>query len=140
MKIAALFDIHGNLPALDAVLADVRRERVDQIVFGGDVVPGPMPKETLARVFDVNLPVRFIKGNGDREVVTWKRGVETPAIPAAFRDAFRWVARDVTPAHEKAMDGWPASVRMAIDGIGDVVFCHATPRNDTEIFTKRTPD
>lgn len=140
MKIAVLYDVHGNLPALDAVLAEMRRERVDQIVFGGDIVPGPMPKETLARVLSVNLPVRFLKGNGDREAVSWKRGVESSAIPASFAETFRWVARDITREHEQAIDGWPPSVRMAVEGIGDVFFCHATSRNDTEIFTKRTAE
>jgi hypothetical protein len=47
-QIAAIYDVHGNLPALEAVLEDVRRAGVEQVVVGGDVLPGPMPRETLA--------------------------------------------------------------------------------------------
>ena len=66
MKIAALYDIHGNLPALDAVLDEVRREHVDLIVVGGDVLPGPIPLQTMDRLLTLDIPVRFIHGNGDR--------------------------------------------------------------------------
>src|SRR5262249_32962993 len=61
--VAGLFDIHGNLPALEAVLEEVRRAGVDQVIVGGDVVPGPMPNETVRRLLDLDLPVRFIHGN-----------------------------------------------------------------------------
>ena len=60
MRVAALYDIHGNLPALEAVLQDIRQANVDQIVVGGDVVPGPMPRETLRRLLDLDLPTHFI--------------------------------------------------------------------------------
>ena len=65
MRVAALYDIHGNLPALEAVLQDLRQADVDQVVVGGDVVPGPMPRETLRRLLDFDLPVQFIVGNGE---------------------------------------------------------------------------
>ena len=69
MRVAALYDIHGNLPALEAVLRDVRDAGVDHIVVGGDVLPGPMPRESLACLQNLDLPVQYIQGNGDREVV-----------------------------------------------------------------------
>ena len=69
MTIAALYDIHGNLPALDAVLAELQREPVDAIVVGGDVVPGPLPRETLARLLAMDIPVHFIVGNGELAVL-----------------------------------------------------------------------
>ena len=65
MRVAALYDIHGNLPALDAVLEDIRQVGVDRIVVGGDVLPGPMPRETMARLLELNIPTQFIYGNGD---------------------------------------------------------------------------
>ncbi len=65
MRVAALYDIHANLPALEAVLDEIRRVGVDQIVVGGDVVPGPMPRETLQRLLDFDRPVHFIHGNGE---------------------------------------------------------------------------
>src|SRR5690242_17375342 len=60
MRVAALYDIHGNLPALQAVLDDVHHAAVDQLVIGGDVIPGPLPRETLARLLDLPIPVQFI--------------------------------------------------------------------------------
>lgn len=50
LLIAALYDIHGNLPALEAVLLEIAREQVEQIVVGGDVLPGPMPRESMDRL------------------------------------------------------------------------------------------
>jgi putative phosphoesterase len=140
MRVAALYDIHGNLPALEAVLDDVHKAGADEIVIGGDVIPGPMPRETIARLLDVDLPVRFIHGNGDREVVAVMRGIETNTVPEKFRGVMRWVADQLDGDHERLLAGWPDTIRVAIRGIGDVLFCHATPRNDMEIFTRRTPE
>ena len=65
MRVAALCDIHANLPALDAVLGDVRAAGVDLIVFGGDIVPGPMMRETFTRILGLDIPTQFIYGNGE---------------------------------------------------------------------------
>lgn len=140
MRLAALYDIHGNLPALDAVLADLRTAGVDQIIVGGDVVPGPMPRETIDRLLTINMPVRFLQGNGDREIVSLRRGIQTGGFPEAFRPMMQWVADELTPDAEDLLASWPATVSMAVPGVGEVLFCHATPRNDLEIFTARTPD
>jgi len=56
MRIAAIYDIHANLPALEAVIGKIRHEQVDGIVVGGDVLPGPMPLETLERFQDLDCP------------------------------------------------------------------------------------
>jgi putative phosphoesterase len=140
MRVAALYDIHGNLPALEAVLAEVADANVDRIVVGGDVVPGPMPRECLARLITLEVPAQFIHGNGDREVLAQLRGTESAAIPERFRDAMRWNARQLPPDLDGVIAAWPATIRAEIDGVGAVLFCHATPRNDTEIFTRLTSD
>jgi putative phosphoesterase len=142
MRIAAIYDIHANLPALEAVLDDIRRAEVDQIVVGGDVLPGPMPRETIARVraLALDVPVQFIQGNGDRETLDWTRGMETAAIPEAYREAMRWVARQLLPEDEYLIANWPQTLRVQIPEIGEVLFCHATPRSDTQIFTRLTPE
>jgi putative phosphoesterase len=140
MRVAAIYDIHGNLPALEAVLQDIRREGVDRIVVGGDVVPGPMPRETLTFLLDLDIPVQFIRGNGDREVLGARAGIETGAVPEPFREVMRWTARQLDPEHERLLAGWPETLRMEIRGLGEVLFCHATPRSDTEIFTRLTPE
>src|SRR5947209_2685588 len=140
MRVAAIYDIHGNLPALEAVLREVRQAEVDQIVVGGDVLPGPMPRETIARLLDLDIPVRFIQGNGDRAVLEARTGTETGALPEQAREAVRWVARQLDPEHERLLASWPKTLQVEIRGLGEVLFCHATPRNDTEVFTRLTPE
>jgi putative phosphoesterase len=139
MRVAALYDIHGNLPALEAVLGDVRKTGVDQIVVGGDVVPGPMPRESLACLQSLDVPVQFIHGNGDRVVCAQMRGMEPSEVPERFRESIRWTAQQLHPEYEQVLASWPSTIRVEISGIGEVLFCHATPRNDTEIFTQLTP-
>jgi putative phosphoesterase len=138
MRLAALYDVHGNLPALEAVLADVRRAGVDRVVIGGDVLPGPMPRECLDAILDLGIPTEFIIGNGDRETVAAKHGKMSSMIPEAFRETMEWNAAHLNEADEKQVAGWPLTARLHIEGLGDVLFCHATPRNDTEIFTSTT--
>lgn len=140
MPVAVLYDIHGNLPALEAVLQDVRQAAVDRVVVGGDVVPGPMPRETLTCLLDLSLPVHFIQGNGDREVLARIAGSDTGAVPEPFREVMRWTAQQLQPEHARLLAGWPATLRVEVRGVGEVLFCHATPRSDTEVFTRLTPE
>jgi putative phosphoesterase len=141
MRVAAIYDIHGNLPALEAVLAEIRRADVDHVVVGGDVLPGPMPRETLDCLLGVeDIPVQFIRGNGDRAVLEEMAGAETSNVPEPFREVVRWSARQLEPEHERQLASWPPAVQLEIPGLGEVLFCHATPRNDTEIFARLTPE
>jgi len=109
------------------------------MVVGGDVLPGPMPRETLACLLDLDIPVQFIRGNGDREVLAEKAGTATGAIPERFREVIRWNAQQLDAEQERLVARWPETLRVEIQGIGTVLFCHATPRNDTEVFTRLTP-
>ena len=140
MRTAAIYDIHGNLPALEAVLDDIRQAHVDQIVVGGDVVPGPMPRETLASLLELTIQTHFIHGNGDREVIATRTSKETTAVPERFREVMRWNAQQILPEHERLLASWPLAVRLEIRGLGEVLFCHASPRNDTEVFTRFTSE
>ena len=140
MRVAALYDIHGNLPALEAVLEEVRQAEVDLVIVGGDVFPGPMSGDTLACLLDFDLPVRYIHGNGDREVLTLAAGHKSESVPESFRETIRWVVERLDPEHQRIMTGWPPTARVEIADLGDVLFCHATPRNDTDIFTRLTPE
>jgi putative phosphoesterase len=125
LRVAALYDIHGNLPALDAVLADVD---ADVILVGGDFVLGPWPAETYERLRSLGGDVRFIRGNADREVVDEEPG-RAPAELMKF-------ARERLPEEALAfLRTLPLS-----ETIGRVLFCHATPRNDEEIFTRISSD
>ena len=140
MRIAALYDIHGNLPALEAVMAEVRREEVDLVVVGGDVLPGPMPVETLEYITSLGIPTRFLQGNGDREVRNQMAGIESTIIPPPWREVMRWVAAQLTPEHGRILASWPATQTVEHESLGSILFCHATPRNDIEIFTRETPE
>ena len=80
MRVAALYDIHANLPALEAVVDDICSTRVDQIVVGGDVLPGPMPAETLDFLMSLDIPVHFIHGNGELAVLAQRSANDDPAI------------------------------------------------------------
>ncbi len=140
MRVAAIYDIHGNLPALEAVLQDIHQAEVDRIMVGGDVLPGPFPRETIDCLLGLDIPVQFIRGNGDREVLALMRGVETGTVPEKFRDVMRWVTQQLLPEGEMLLASWPATVRVQISELGEILFCHATPRSDTEIFTRLTPE
>jgi predicted phosphodiesterase len=139
MRVAALYDIHGNLPALEAVLEQVRQASVDQVVVGGDVLPGPMPSETLRCLLDFDIPVQFIYGNGEVAVLEQMAGNEPAGVPEQYRPAIRWTAEQVQE-HRALLSGWPMTFRFGVRGLGVVLFCHATPRNENECFTRLTPE
>jgi len=142
MKVAALYDIHGNLPALKAVLADVETERVDLIVMGGDVVPGPILLETIATLQALTIPVRRVRGNGDREVVAmFDTGVPSNEVPdGPPRVLLEWVVSQLSGAERDYLADFEPTVSIAGLAIGDALFCHGSPRGDTEIITMVTPD
>jgi putative phosphoesterase len=140
MRVAALYDIHGNLPALEAVILEMRRAGVDRVVVGGDVVPGPLPCETLARLLDLDLPVDFIRGNGEAAALAHLTGADLDALPEQAREAVHWSAEQLHSEYRRLLASWPGTLRLEIPGLGDVLFCHATPRSDTEIFTRLTPE
>lgn len=140
MRVAALYDIHGNLPALEAVLRQVIEAGVDAVVVGGDVLPGPMPRETLACLTTLELPVRFVRGNGDRVVAAYLAGGDISEVPAAFRDSIAWTAEQLDAGQRELLATWPALCELDVAGVGRVLFCHATSRNDVECFTRLTPE
>ena len=143
MRIAALYDIHANLPALEAVLQEVRDLKADRIVVGGDVLPGPFPQETIKVLQDVDIPTQFIHGNGDREVLAQMDGVESDwyrKSPEAWREPVRWTAQQLQSRYRRLLSSWPSTYQAGIPGLGNVLFCHATPHNDTDIFTRLTPE
>jgi predicted phosphodiesterase len=139
MRVAALYDIHGNLPALDAVLDQLRGTRVDAIVCGGDAIVGPQSRDVLDRLAASGMPVHYVRGNAEAAVAERLAGRVPAAVPELYRPAIDWTAAQIGPTHGAAIASWPLTVRLDLDGIGPVVFCHATPRDDNEIFTRVTP-
>jgi predicted phosphodiesterase len=151
MRVAALHDIHGNLPALEAVLQDIHQADVGQIVLGGDVVPGPMPREALGRLLDLGLPTRFIYGNGEMAILAQMTGARTGSVtywgttsgarpPESIVEIYRWTAAQLQPEFEPVLARWPKTLQLVIEGLGEVLFCHSTPRSETEVFTPLTSE
>jgi predicted phosphodiesterase len=133
VKVAALFDVHGNLPALEAVLADPRCAGVDVLVSGGDLVVGPYPAECLERLEALGDRVRFLRGNCDREAV------ETPA-DGELGAASSWSNARLGPERAARVARWPLTTELDVAGLGRVLFCHATPTSDVPILTRITPE
>lgn len=140
MRLAALYDIHGNLPALEATLAEVAEADVDALVVGGDVVPGAMSRATLDRLAGLVPAVRFLRGNGEADVLAVHRGESVARVPEAVRDGIRRCVEELGAVGLAELSRWPSEVRIRHPRLGEVLFCHATPRDDNEIFTRRTPE
>jgi putative phosphoesterase len=127
MRVAALADVHGNAPALAAVLEEVARERPDLVVFCGDLTWGSLPQETLALVRALEIPARFVRGNADR------------AVGTDLDSRGEWMDSMHTPEDRAFMSGFEATVLVEIDGLGPTCLCHGSPRSDEECVTERTP-
>src|SRR4051795_11878549 len=141
MRIAVVCDIHGNLPALDAVLAEIELHDVDGIVVGGDVVPGPFMAETVDRLRGLGDRARFVMGNGDREVVERfdaGAGVDV-AGDSQFERFTAWAASRLDRNQRDFLAAFEPVVRLPVDDVGPVLFCHGSPRSDTEMITQLTP-
>jgi len=114
MKIAAIYDIHGNLPALEAVLSEIDREGVDAIVVGGDIVPGPMPREVLELLLSLGDRVSWIRGNCEREIVEAFDGGTFDQIQSQeVRAATVWTAGQMERRHRDFMAGLPEKISFA---------------------------
>ena len=128
MRVAALSDIHGNLPALEAVLADVELEEVDAIVVAGDSVSAPWPSEVFDRLAAVGA--RTVRGNADRLEEVMRHDSHLAA----------WTADRLGPERLEIVASWPLTLELDVDGVGRVLVCHSTPSSDDPIYTRITPD
>jgi putative phosphoesterase len=131
VRVGVLNDVHGNVRALEAVLRDVEDAGVDAIVLGGDILAGPWPAETYELLEPIDNAV-WIRGNADRELA--EQGGRAP------RELVDWVAARVPPPALERVATLPLTVSLDVDGLGDVLFCHATPRDDNEIRTVLSSD
>jgi predicted phosphodiesterase len=129
MPTAVLSDIHGVLPALEAVLAEPDVRSADRILLTGDLAAGPQPVETLDALLALGDRAVWVRGNADRELVDTSRG-GTPSIPDPIAP---WAAAQLRPDQVTLLDGLPLTVTLDLAGFGPTVFCHATPRDDEEV-------
>jgi putative phosphoesterase len=136
VRIAVLCDIHGNLPALQAVLAEVEAAGVDVIVFGGDVAAGPMPVETIQVLNGYRGRARFVRGNADRAMVeSFDRGKEAVQGPDS------WPASVISRADRDFLSSFEPKMEIEVDGLGLVICCHAGLDSDeVPIITPAAPD
>jgi predicted phosphodiesterase len=125
VAVAALYDVHGNPAALEAVLAEAGNA---QLVFGGDLAAGPVPAETLDRIMELDALV--IRGNADRELL----GESTQGL------LDEWVRAQLVERHREYIARLPETVELDVDGLGRVLFCHGSPRSDEEMILRTTPD
>ena len=128
MRVAALSDIHGNLPALEAVLVDVEREGVDAVVVAGDSVSGPWPAEVFDRLADIGALI--VRGNADRPEEVMRHASDLGA----------WNEEHLGASRRARVSEWPLTLELEVEGLGDVLVCHATPESDEPIYTRITPD
>jgi diadenosine tetraphosphatase ApaH/serine/threonine PP2A family protein phosphatase len=98
-------------------------------------------------LLDLELPVQFIRGNGELAVLAqmaapvtnWGTASGAP-LPEPLREGMRWTAEQLQPEYEQVIASWPKTLSLEIRGLGEVLFCHGTPRSETEIFTRLTPE
>ena len=139
-RLAALSDVHGNAVALEAVLADIGRERPDAILVGGDLVlNGPDPVavvETLRGLADDGALV--IQGNTDIAVADFDYAAAFPwmtdGVPDAIQDAAEWAHDTLGPEQVDWLRRLPAERRWRADDGTLVLVCHASPGSQTAGF------
>ena len=135
MRVAALYDIHGMVVPLEAVLAELGD--VDAIVIGGDAVSGPQPAETLELLRSLDLPTHWIRGNGERALADGMDAVIGGEEAAAAVD---FTASKLSEDDHRELSQLSQTLRLEVEGLGETLFCHASPRNDMDIVTPGTPD
>ena len=131
-RLAILSDLHGNLPALEAVLADLAQFSVDQIIVAGDVINwGPFSKQVLERVLAGGWAA--IRGNNEDYLLDY----DTPRAPAAWSDRAQWpllpwLQRQLRgPAHHR-IAAWPDSLSLRFPDGPPIRVVHGAPRSNTQ--------
>jgi predicted phosphodiesterase len=136
LRVAALYDIHGMVEPLRAVLQELEGEEIDAMVIGGDAISGPQPAETHALLQSIRTPMHWIRGNGERAL--GPDGAD--AVIGEAEEPLKFTASHFSEDERAALAVLPERVTLDVDGLGETLFCHASPRNDLDIVTEGTPD
>jgi putative phosphoesterase len=142
-RVAAIYDLHGNLPALEAVLADLESLNPDLTVVGGDVVAGPMPAEVLDRLAAFGENICFVRGNADREVVAaydYRRYAVAIDVADPGGRAAAYAASKIDRAYRDLLASFAERLIVEVEGVGQVLFCHGSPRSDEEVVSVATTE
>jgi predicted phosphodiesterase len=142
VRVAALYDIHANLPALEAVLREIEAAEPDRIVIGGDAVTGAMNAETVDALMALGDRALFVQGNADRWTV---QVYDDPASVSPDEEhpgkrAAAWAAAQLDSSGRDFVAAFAPTVELEVDGIGRTLFCHGSPRSDEEAITAVTPE
>ncbi|MCB0013072.1 MAG: metallophosphoesterase family protein [Anaerolineales bacterium] len=138
MRIAALYDIHGNLAALEAIHQELAADPVDLVIVGGDVVAGPFPRECLALLQNLSIPCRYLHGNAESDWRALYEGRPVQGLMPNAASMAAWVDSQLTAEQKAFVADWPLTVTVPWAD-SQLLFCHAIPANDTWIFTSETP-
>jgi predicted phosphodiesterase len=133
-RVALLSDVHGNLPALEACLVEVRKAGVDAIFFLGDLTWGPQPREVLELAASLSLPTWFVAGNAERAIVELARG-DRQSVGATGD----WLVQKHGEDGVAKIAEFAPSLSVLADSIGPIRLCHGSPRSDLELLTPSTP-
>lgn len=137
MRIAAISDIHGNLPALDAVLADIDSVGADHVVCCGDIALGaPDDKACWDRIRETGAPI--VRGNTDRFVADFGTVKADPRWTTEQFQPLQYSVSQFSDDDRRALGRLPATHKLP--GVPDLLFYHANPRNDMDIWRSYTPD
>jgi predicted phosphodiesterase len=140
MGVVVLADVHGVFPALEAVLAEPDVVEAERIVLAGDIATGPQPVETLDLLVSLGKRVVWVRGNADRELVSaYREPSDGPHEKNSPEELTEWAARQLRPDQVELLDTLPTTVTLDVDGLGPVLFCHATPRDDEEMVLVDSP-
>lgn len=129
-RVAVLSDIHGNLPALDAVVADIAAQAVDEVLVGGDLVGrGPQGSRVIARVRELGWP--SVRGNHEEYLLTFRRG-EVPVdwLEAEEWSASRWMAAQLDDEDVGYIEALPFS--LTSEQAPQILLVHASPRGTND--------
>jgi predicted phosphodiesterase len=137
LRIAVLADIHGNLPAFEAALDHVSRQRVEQIVIAGDVVVGS-PDSAACWRLATSLGCPIVRGNHERYVAHYGTPAASPAWATEQYAPVRWAAAQFADDERQAIERLPATASRP--NWPDLLIVHASLRNDRDTVAPHTPD
>ncbi|WP_417763439.1 metallophosphoesterase family protein [Shewanella sp.] len=139
MRVAAVYDIHANVTALEAVLKEIATLRIDMLVVGGDVITGPMPNETLALLDSYQGNKVLLKGNAETDLLNCLNHQPMHTLTPYATHQIHWLAKTLKQEYIQQIVNWQFSSEIHSPELGRMLFCHATPRDNHEIFTEQTP-
>ncbi|MDC7123936.1 MAG: metallophosphoesterase family protein [Spirochaetales bacterium] len=137
-KIAAIYDLHANYAAIEAVLKEIEHIGVDLLLIGGDVISGPLPNESLDLLKRSGLPSEYILGNAESDVLNNLSGQKINGLSARADEEAIWLTNVLSKENIECISNWQQRVSVESCNMGQILFCHGSPRSNQEVFTPST--